>query len=438
MHSYLHSPGQPRIMQVPDVEQTYDTWDQSLPTDQPFFTRIAQFQFPFSPMEARIHQPPYSQQQWKADTSCSVQNRSTETQSYGYRVSPWNIGLSNTSEPQSPRCSNNSSVPTIKYHASPQPQDDDSTFATDPSVYFTPGNLNNIEPSLLVPDPRVCEVQASRQPPLEGLGQWPSSNSKCNPTAETRWSPPIHQGSMALASRSRPRALSTSRVRKSTENRTRSTPGRRRRRALSGVSNDEELRPFVCSFAPYGCESKFVSKNEWKRHVTSQHLLLGFYYCDVGNCNPQVDTPSSSSGSPRSYPTLAPSQANKFNRKDLFTQHQRRMHAPWLQSKQRRTPTDSEHAAFESSLEEVRQRCWQSIRQPPTQSHCGFCGDVFSGSNSWDVRMEHVGRHFERTEPACLAEEAEDVALRDWGLREGILAVVNGRCRLASLVGAMN
>ncbi|EZF70942.1 hypothetical protein H105_06858 [Trichophyton soudanense CBS 452.61] len=39
-------------------------------------------------------------------------------------------------------------------------------------------------------------------------------------------------------------------------------------------------RIFTCVFAPYGCTSSFASKNEWKRHVLSQHLQLGFYRCD--------------------------------------------------------------------------------------------------------------------------------------------------------------
>lgn len=51
--------------------------------------------------------------------------------------------------------------------------------------------------------------------------------------------------------------------------------------------------------------------------------------------------------------------------------------------------------------------------------------------------MEHVGRHFERDDPASLGKENEDVALREWGLNEGILALVDGRCKLAALaVGA--
>jgi hypothetical protein len=127
--------------------------------------------------------------------------------------------------------------------------------------------------------------------------------------------------------------------------------------------------------------------------------------------------------------TSALSQPNDFNRKDLFTQHQRRMHAPWLQHNQRRTATEAESAAFDESLDEIRQRCWHQLRHPPHQSHCGFCRELFVGAGSWDARMEHVGRHFEREDH--LGEELEDLSLREWGLREGVLTIVGGKCRLA-------
>lgn len=110
------------------------------------------------------------------------------------------------------------------------------------------------------------------------------------------------------------------------------------------------------------------------------------------------------------------------------------MHAPWLQSGGRRAPTEEEKSAFETGLEEIRQRCWQGLRTPPLQSHCGFCKEVFSGQGSWDVRMEHIGRHFEREDRGILGVEEEDLALREWGIEQGILVGVDGGWRLASLV----
>ncbi|RLM02008.1 hypothetical protein CFD26_109110 [Aspergillus turcosus] len=174
-------------------------------------------------------------------------------------------------------------------------------------------------------------------------------------------------------------------------------------------------RVFVCSFSRYGCTSTFASKNEWKRHIASQHVQLGFFRCDVGNCN-GGHKPSTSNRNHHDQPVR---QTNDFNRKDLFTQHQRRMHAPWVLAGRPDAATEQERQAFEASLEDVRARCWHEQRKPPQQSSCGFCGRKFPGPNSWNDRMDHVGRHFEKDEAP--REEAEDIALRDWAISERII-----------------
>ncbi|KAI4122874.1 MAG: hypothetical protein LQ347_006351, partial [Umbilicaria vellea] len=128
-------------------------------------------------------------------------------------------------------------------------------------------------------------------------------------------------------------------------------------------------RPFVCTFGPYGCPSRFGSKNEWKRHVSSQHIQLGIWRCDQGDCVPQSfsphrRSPSSTTGKRRGAKASdpddiivvgvgAPDSAagfNEFNRKDLFTQHLRRMHSP------ARSAPPTEQDAFDASLEGTRQR----------------------------------------------------------------------------------
>lgn len=187
------------------------------------------------------------------------------------------------------------------------------------------------------------------------------------------------------------------------------TPNRVRKRGLrrntpsktspkSGSKDGGASRKFVCSFHHYGCPSTFASKNEWKRHVTSQHLQLGFYRCDIEPC--KISQPDGNR------------QPNDFNRKDLFTQHLRRMHSPWPA---RYEPKPQETSEFENSLEEIRQRCWQTQRQPPPRSRCGFCGRIFA---SWEERMEHVGKHYEQRD---VQPEAEDPDLREWAIQEGII-----------------
>lgn len=226
-------------------------------------------------------------------------------------------------------------------------------------------------------------------------------------------------------------------------------------------------RPFTCSFQRYGCPANFGSKNEWKRHVSSQHLRLGIYRCDINMCIPNQprrksssssydkslqkaeSDPSSSSSDRSSEPTTG---HNEFNRKDLFTQHVRRMHGPRSSGSLRRTLTSAETNEFDEKIEAIRQRCWVQLRTKPPRSFCGFCRfkqeqyqkqqhdriinglDAQSGSNgmddvifegdcAWDERMEHVGKHLERGE----TEEVEDDGLRQWMAEQGLLSKKNGQ-----------
>ncbi|KAL8955871.1 MAG: hypothetical protein Q9193_006425 [Seirophora villosa] len=228
--------------------------------------------------------------------------------------------------------------------------------------------------------------------------------------------------------------------------------------ALQKHTLSAHTRPFICSFRRYGCTSRFGSKNEWKRHVSSQHLRPGIYRCDLGPC-----APTQPLGSPprRSKPeqhnnnnnnrhqAAAEQQQshNDFNRKDLFTQHLRRMHAPGLSAS--RPAKD----AFTNGLEAVRRRCWILLRETPPRSICPYCAPhpsrpspppadasaaakkkaskpvVFEGKGSWDERMEHVGRHLEKEGGGGeedMGVEVEDVGLRDWMVREGLVSWEKG------------
>ncbi|KAL4960886.1 putative C2H2 finger domain protein [Aspergillus stella-maris] len=213
-------------------------------------------------------------------------------------------------------------------------------------------------------------------------------------------------------------------------------------------------RRFECCFARYGCTSTFPSKNEWKRHVSSQHIQLGFFRCDVGRCSlnnvkhpnrshshsPSPSTPASRNTPPN--PTLL---VNDFNRKDLFIQHQRRMHSPWSQTsnadtgaapgpgfKTNRDTPKIEKEAFEATLESVTKRCWQQLRTPPTLSRCGFCNMEFRGANAWKERMEHVARHLEKRDPG---PEREDEPLRAWAEENGVIRFIKGQWKLSGLCG---
>ncbi|CAJ2502530.1 Uu.00g099240.m01.CDS01 [Anthostomella pinea] len=177
-------------------------------------------------------------------------------------------------------------------------------------------------------------------------------------------------------------------------------------------------RPFPCAFAFAGCTSTFGSKNEWKRHIASQHLCLTYYRCS--SC-PQ---------------TTVEGKGNEFNRKDLFTQHLRRMHAPFAIKKAIAKGDSKLQVEWESHVKELQQSCLVTRRKPPQRSACPKpdCASVFEGPTSWDEWTEHVGRHMEKGEAARLGV---DRLLAKWALEEAIIErKEDGEYRLCSGAGS--
>ncbi|KAH6655406.1 hypothetical protein BKA67DRAFT_516277 [Truncatella angustata] len=161
-------------------------------------------------------------------------------------------------------------------------------------------------------------------------------------------------------------------------------------------------RPFPCAFAFAGCTSTFGSKNEWKRHIASQHLCLTYYRC---------------SSCPQS---TVEGKGNEFNRKDLFTQHLRRMHAPFAIKKSITKGDSKLQVEWETHVKEMQTSCLIIRRQPPQRSACpkSDCASVFEGPTSWDEWTEHVGRHMEKGEAARLGV---DRLLAKWALDAGVI-----------------
>ncbi|KAE9378343.1 hypothetical protein N431DRAFT_329622 [Stipitochalara longipes BDJ] len=184
--------------------------------------------------------------------------------------------------------------------------------------------------------------------------------------------------------------------------------------ALQRHTANAHTRAFICVFAFAGCHSTFASKNEWKRHVSSQHLNLSAWVCELQACSKVLSTPKT--GGP-------PTKGSEFNRKDLFTQHLRRMHAPFqVKRMQKKNPE------WEEKLKELAVSCLRVKRQPPARLLCpvGSCGTVFEGLSCWDDRMEHVGKHLEKAAASTGAykfdvRQEDDQLLVQWALREGIV-----------------
>ncbi|QDS68960.1 hypothetical protein FKW77_008792 [Venturia effusa] len=189
-------------------------------------------------------------------------------------------------------------------------------------------------------------------------------------------------------------------------------------------------RPFPCCFAQYNCGSAFTSKNEWKRHISTKHIQLGFWRCDMCPPSPGIDHPI----------------FNDFNRKDLFTQHLRRMHAvntPQGTQEQPKAiapsappgggppvapPNTNPPGLTDEQIMDIQKRCYRQLRGPPEVSSCVFCTRTFSGPNSWEERLEHVGGHLERDRKngtACtdVTNWRADPSLRDYLLVEGLVEI---------------
>lgn len=181
----------------------------------------------------------------------------------------------------------------------------------------------------------------------------------------------------------------------------------------------QHTRPFICVFRFAGCASTFASKNEWKRHVMSQHLVLHYWLCDIDIC----------AHNKNSLTTAKPSRRNKaarraaeqtlklesigpplpdgaiFNRKDLYTQHIRRMHTPvHVQKAAKATKKGSASsltvatAEWDEQVKDLQTSALRERCQLPTYMQCPalHCTQSFSGADAWDQRMEHVAKHLER------------------------------------------
>ncbi|KAK4209204.1 zinc finger Y-chromosomal protein 1 [Rhypophila decipiens] len=161
-------------------------------------------------------------------------------------------------------------------------------------------------------------------------------------------------------------------------------------------------RPFPCAFSFAGCASTFGSKNEWKRHIASQHLCLTYYRCSA--CPPSINE----------------GKGNEFNRKDLFTQHLRRMHAPFAIKKSIAKSDSKIQMDWDNHLKDMQAKCLVHRRQPPQRSACPKpgCLSTFEGPGSWDEWTEHVGRHMEKNEAGQMEV---DRYLAEWAEAEGII-----------------
>lgn len=207
--------------------------------------------------------------------------------------------------------------------------------------------------------------------------------------------------------------------------------------ALQNHVKKQHTRPFICVFHFAGCQSTFASKNEWKRHVMSQDLARYYWVCDIGVCAHIRNflSPSPATGPASIGPK--PAKGAIFARKDLFTQHVRRMHAPANLVRAGRDslsmPSPSSSAIpstdWDNQVKTLQNVALRERFELPTHMSCPApgCGASFDGEDAWDRRMEHVARHLER---AAMGQEAPvafggpaDPSLMEWATRDDVAVV---------------
>lgn len=242
--------------------------------------------------------------------------------------------------------------------------------------------------------------------------------------------------------------------------------------ALHTHIKKQHTRPFICVFGWAGCTSTFASKNEWKRHVMSQDIARHYWVCDLGTCadtkndNHAPHSPRSrgsggrgkrsrrnaATGQAQTTPDLEPvgpplPNGAIFNRKDLYTQHVRRMHAPSnLQEKTSKsshtkktlsstssapatTTTITTTEQWDTEIKHLQSAALRERCPLPTEMRCPApcCDTAFTGADAWDQRMEHVARHLERAalgqeDPVVFGGDA-DPSLMAWAARSDVAVV---------------
>lgn len=199
---------------------------------------------------------------------------------------------------------------------------------------------------------------------------------------------------------------------------------------LSKHVSKEHTKPFICVFSFAGCGSVFATKNEWKRHVYSQHCNFFTWTCDIGDCaKPHSKGKNASGSAANANASHSIHGGAHFNRKDLYTQHLKRMHTPRQAQKGGKGSVAA--AAWEKSIRLLQESNCHVTRRVPGELECpvASCRQPFQGKNCWDEKMEHVGKHLEMLAQARGGgsgdieefDQGADQLMVQWAIREGIV-----------------
>ncbi|KAI1639589.1 hypothetical protein F4809DRAFT_656480 [Biscogniauxia mediterranea] len=121
-------------------------------------------------------------------------------------------------------------------------------------------------------------------------------------------------------------------------------------------------KPYGCTFQ--GCNKRFGSKNDWKRHENSQHFMLELWRCD----EKQKENPMATCG-------------KNIQRKEVFRQH-----------------LENHHQIKDPKVVELKLEKCRLGRNCETRFWCGFCEATVEirekGIKAWTERFNHIDDHF--------------------------------------------
>lgn len=138
------------------------------------------------------------------------------------------------------------------------------------------------------------------------------------------------------------------------------------------TGESHECKKIPCLFKLAGCTKEFEGKNEWKRHVTTQHIIQVVYDC------PECD--------------------KDFPRKDLYSSHYCRSHLSEGSKGSSNSKSLPQHIA--KGIEETKAKAEAIVdAQSPKVIGCFIvgCKEMFSSSDRWLRCLDHVVGHLERS-----------------------------------------
>ncbi|KAK0728600.1 hypothetical protein B0T26DRAFT_638447 [Lasiosphaeria miniovina] len=218
---------------------------------------------------------------------------------------------------------------------------------------------------------------------------------------------------------------------------------------LEYCENESAVNDFSLSSRGYSFESCNSAASQCDREPVNNQIILDVRTKRMASPDELAPAARGSSSASNPTPSSTPNLPNGsiFNRKDLYTQHLRRMHTPPnIKKKQAAAKKSGGSSAapsanvgnagsassnpsmleWEDHLRNLQQRAIQERCKLPINMQCPArdCTQAFQGTDAWDQRMEHVAKHLEKAavgkEDSVVFGGDNDPTLVQWASRPDV------------------